>query len=78
MSELPIKINKIDCFCCFLKKELEDNFSSNADAININHHFKHHLHQLFYPSRLQLKEQSTPVKDFDWDFKHVDDYFYGV
>lgn len=75
MSQIPIITNKHDCFCCFLKKELEDNFSYYADAININNHFKHHMHEISNPPIVHLKETISMIKKENEN--DVDYLFFG-
>ena len=75
MSENNLNNKKHDCFCCFLKKELEDNFSYNADAVNINNHFKHHMHEFSNPPIIQLKNSIS--KENQSDIQDVEDFFFG-
>jgi len=54
---------------------LEDNFSYNADAVNINNHFKHHMHEFSNPPIIQLKNSIS--KENQSDIQDVEDFFFG-
>ena len=77
MSDLQDKqtSKNYNCFCIFLKKELEDTFSSNADALNFNNHINKHQNPMYInPSYINRKSSydygQTNIKD-------INDVFYG-
>jgi hypothetical protein len=66
---------KLDCFGAYFKKEMEDTFSCNADALNYNNHMTKHFHS-WIPSNPLFSPRSSGSFDETGKFKNISDIHY--